>query len=108
MKIGKTKARKIIKAFYPNYPKGLKSIELKIVEKEDKILIFDVEQYKNEKNFDFTYLIIEGNRIVFDCANGELSRKEIQRIFENVNFCERYENDQSYEIVENGKKIEII
>ena len=108
MKIGKTKARKIIKAFYPNYPKGLKSIDLKVIEKEGKILIFDVEQYKNEKNFDFTYLLIEGNRIVFDCADGELSRAEIQRIFENVDFCERYENDQSYEIVENGKKIEII
>ena len=108
MKIGKTKARKIIKAFYPNYPKGLKSLDLKVIENEGKILIFDIEQYKNEKNFDYTYIIIEGNRIVFDCADGELTKAEIEQIFNNVDFNETYEDGQYYEIVENGKQIEII
>ena len=104
----KTKAKKILNKFYKaTKPKGLKSIDLKIVEKDGKILIFDLMRFKNERNFDYSYLIIEDNKIVFDCADGEKSKAEIFEIFQSIDINQKYD-DLSFEIVEDGNKIEIV
>ena len=90
--MNKTEAKKIFKAYFPNAPRGLKSLKTVFKNYGDKSLFFELEKFKNEVPYEYSYIIIdnETKEVLYDEADGELTLKEIRERFNNIDINQTY------------------